>query len=65
MAILKPYGATVDVVIAKLTREFLVLVAIENVFRCPVVYWAGTILLDDFVYFFTDEGWYFIFVLLR
>jgi putative ABC transport system permease protein len=50
IAILKTYGATVASVIAKLTKEFILLVAIANVLGCPVVLWAGNKWLDEFVY---------------
>jgi len=50
IAILKTYGATVASVILKLTREFILLVAIANVIGFPVVLWAGNKWLDEFVY---------------
>ncbi len=50
IAILKTYGATVSSVIAKLTKEFLLIVVIANVIGCPVVLWAGNKWLDEFVY---------------
>jgi len=50
IAILKIYGATVSSVIARLTKEFLLIVVIANVIGCPVVMWAGNKWLDEFVY---------------
>ena len=55
IAILKTYGATVASVILKLTKEFLLLVALANVIGCPVVLWAGNKWLNEFVYK-TDIG---------
>jgi len=50
IAILKTYGATVALVITKLTREFILIVLIANIIGYPVVHWAGTKWLDEFVY---------------
>lgn len=55
IAVRKIYGASVDVVVTKLSREFILLVIIANLTGWPLVLWLGTKWLDDFVYK-TDIG---------
>jgi len=55
IAVRKIHGASVDVVVTKLSREFILLVIIANLTGWPLVLWLGAKWLDDFVYK-TDIG---------
>jgi len=50
IAIHKVHGASVSLVVLKLTREFIMIVAIANIIGWPVVIWLGTKWLNEFAY---------------
>lgn len=60
IAIRKTFGATVVLVVLRLTREFLLLTTIANVLGWPLVLWFGTKWLNEFVYKTSLSVWIFI-----
>jgi putative ABC transport system permease protein len=50
IAVFKTYGASVASVIAKLSREFIILTFLANLISWPLVLWLGTKWLGEFAY---------------
>jgi ABC-type antimicrobial peptide transport system permease subunit len=60
IGIRKVLGATADMIVSLLSKDFLKLVLISIVISVPIAYWIGELWLEDFAYKIPISGWIFV-----